>query len=379
MFREIAQALTQSIDEITRNWVDSLRLSARTEVHKQLLTADMVDGIKGMLSNLAQAIEARQTPEGDNLELPADKEQTANSVQVTVTGPMQRGRTTKPLVGPLAQAQSVAASLGKLRHKQHYDIHEVIYEYVELRKEVWSALRGSLPDEAMWPPVVISYIDWLLDETMLVTVDNFYATSVRHLENRAIGDDTTQLYNKDYFRKRLNEELRRAVRYSEPISVVMVDMDNLKKINDTFGHPAGDESLKAIAAAIRHTCRQSDVPCRYGGDEFVVILPETNKEQALTFAHRVIAAVRSLSVILVPAEQHDSHRDMGKDRVATHATGALGDESITGKSPLFAPSPTVSIGLASFPEDARNPETLLAKADNALYRAKNDGRNRVAE
>jgi diguanylate cyclase (GGDEF)-like protein len=213
---------------------------------------------------------------------------------------------------------------------------------------------------------------------MLATLDTFYDTSVRNLERRAIGDTTTQLFNKDYFRQRLNDELRRAQRYYEPISVVMIDMDNLKKINDTFGHQAGDESLKAVASAIRHSCRQSDVPCRYGGDEFVVILPETNKEQARKFANNVIAAVRGLSILLVPSD-YAEHLRSGEDKEISHMRGIQGEENREASSLLFVPSLTVSIGLASYPEDARNPETLLAKADNALYRAKNAGRNRIAE
>jgi diguanylate cyclase (GGDEF)-like protein len=374
MYREIARVLTNNIDEITRKWVEALRLSARTEVHKQLLSSEIVDGVKGMLANLAKTIEAGESSEEESLDLPAIKELAA-AANPTETGPMQRTRATKPLIGPLAQAQTAAASLGKLRHKQHYDISEVVYEYMKLRQELWSALRTALPYELAWSPTVLSYIDRLLDELMLVTVDCFYGTSIRNLEKRAIADTTTQLYNKDYFRKRLNEELRRAVRYGQPISIVMIDMDNLKKINDTFGHPVGDEALKAIAAAILHTCRQTDVPCRYGGDEFVVILPETNKEQARAFANRVMAAVENLSILVVSAGQQDSH----KGDVSPLTTGVLADEGIMGRSPVFAPSPTVSIGLASFPEDARNPETLLAKADDALYRAKNEGRNRVAE
>lgn len=372
MFDEIAQALTHGIDEITRIWVESLRLSARTEVHKQLLTAEIVDGIKGMLANLAKAIELQEDPDGERSDIPVTVE---SATRATTTDPSLRLRSTKPLSGPLAQAASAAVSLGKLRHKQHYGITEVLYEYVKLREAVWSVLRLAFPDETIWPSDVLRYVNRLLDELMLLTADCFYETSVRNLEKRAIGDTTTQLYNKDYFRQRLNDELRRAVRYNEPISIVMVDMDNLKKINDTFGHPLGDEALKAIAAAIKHTCRQSDVPCRYGGDEFAVILTETNKEQARVFAGRLMATVQSLSILLVPA----GHQEAQEDETSRKITGTLGDETLTGKSPLFAPSPTVSIGLASFPEDARNPETLLAKADNALYRAKNEGRNRIAE
>jgi diguanylate cyclase (GGDEF)-like protein len=379
MLSSIARVLTDSIDEITRRWVDDLRLSERTEVHKQLLSSEIVDGIKGMLANLAQTIEAREAPEGEVLALPPPEPRTDGDGQegLGASGQLARPRTTKPLAGPMVQAQYAAATLGKLRHKQHYDIAEVVYEYVKLRQEIWATLRASeAAEEQFRSPVVLSYIDRLIDELMLVTIDNFYDTSVRSLEKRAIGDDTTKLYNKDYFRQRLNEELRRAVRYGQPISVVMVDVDNLKKINDTYGHPVGDEALRAVASAVRHTCRQTDVPCRYGGDEFVVILPETNRAQAIAFADRVMAAVRSLAVLVVPAE---GQREHAEHPASPLTSPALPESELIGKSPLFAPSPTVSIGVASFPEDARNPETLLTKADDALYRAKKGGRNRVAE
>src|SRR5690349_12009729 len=139
MSREIAQVLTQNIDEITRKWVDNLRLSNRTEVHKQLLSAEIVDGIKGMLANLAQTIEAGETPESESIDLPAGEPKTINPAYTVQTGPFRRLKGTRPLAGPLAQAQAAAAALGKLRHKQHYDIGEVIYEYVTLRHEVWYA------------------------------------------------------------------------------------------------------------------------------------------------------------------------------------------------------------------------------------------------
>ena len=374
MFRDIATVLTQSIDEITRRWVEALRTSERTEVHKQLLTAEIVDGMKGILSNLAQTIEARESPEGEEFDLLTGETTPGEPDPPDPAEDTARTTITNPLNGPLARAQSAASALGKLRHKQHYEIGEVVFEYVKLRQEIWAALRSELPDTTLWPPNVVAYVDRLLDELMLVALDSFYDTSVRTLEQRAIGDTTTQLYNKDFFRQRLNEELRRAVRNGQPIAIVMIDLDNLKQINDTYGHPVGDEALKAVASAIRHTCRQSDVPCRYGGDEFVVILPETNKEQARAFASRVMGAVQSLSILVVPAEGQREHASAGE---AARITSTLADEDIVGKSPLFAPSPTVSIGLASFPEDARNPETLLAKADDALYRAKNEGRNRV--
>jgi diguanylate cyclase (GGDEF)-like protein len=140
----------------------------------------------------------------------------------------------------------------------------------------------------------------------------------------------------------------------------MLDMDHLKEINDTYGHQAGDSVIKAVTRAICDTCRQIDIPCRYGGDEFAVILPETSKPQAVVFAERTLNTLRGVTVALLHTGSLTAHGE-GK-------SGAL--ETIVA-------APTVSIGLASFPEDGRNPDTLISKADEALYSAKRQGRNMV--
>ena len=168
--------------------------------------------------------------------------------------------------------------------------------------------------------------------------------------------------------------MRRAIRYAEPLSIVMMDLDLLKSINDAYGHPAGDQAIRAISAVIRNTCRQTDVPCRYGGDEFAVILPETSREHALAFAERVMKAVQSLSIILVPVD----HAQTQEGEAIAEVRDRITTGELESKSPVFAPTPTISVGVASFPDDARNPEILLAKADAALYKAKNEGRNRIS-
>jgi diguanylate cyclase (GGDEF)-like protein len=368
----IPQILTESIDEIVRKWVGDLRGNSRTEVHKQLLSADIVDGVKVMLANLAQAIEGQEVPNDEPLPVPIT---TGVLTDAALPETAKRVKAPQPMEGSLARALAAASSLGRLRHRQAYEIQEVLYEYVKLRQRIWAILRSAGISGDSLPFEDVAYVDRLLDELMLTTVESFYTTSLRDLEKRAIHDPLTQLYNKDYFHQRLNDELRRAVRYAEPISVAILDMDHLKTINDTFGHPAGDEAIKAISAAIKDTVRQSDVPCRYGGDEFIVILPETSKAQACAFANRVIRAVRNLSLVLVPGHQTtwEGGNSTLQEIRESLATGKLDDHSA-----ITAPAPTISIGIAAFPEDARNPETLLAKADAALYRAKNEGRNRIA-
>ena len=364
MFEEIAEILTHNIDEITRRWVEGLRHSLRTEVQKHMLTAEIVDGIKAILANLAQAVENREAPDHETLPLFLIS---GTDSSILTSADKRQPRVTRPLGGPFAWAQQSAASQGKQRHSQEYEVHEVLLEWIMLRQIVWDVLRvetatANVPLQIEF----VQYFDRLLDEMALSSLENFYNASVRDLEKRAIHDPLTQLYNKDYFRQRLNEELRRAVRYTEALTIAMIDMDNLKPINDTYGHPVGDAVIHAVATAIRNSTRQPDVPCRYGGDEFAVILPETNKVQAKVMAERVLRTLQNSSVVVAQS---------GQSAPASTEEATEGLE--TSNLPLMVQVPSVSIGLAAFPEDARNPEMLLAKADAALYQAKRAGRNRI--
>ncbi|HET6313728.1 MAG TPA: diguanylate cyclase [Chloroflexia bacterium] len=366
MFQEIAEILTHNIDEITRRWVEGLRQSQRTEVQKHMLTAEIVDGIKAILANLAQAIETREAPEHETLPLFLISGTDSASVPAAES---RKQRGTRPLGGPFGWAQQSAASQGKQRHSQDYELHEVLIEWIMLRQIVWDVLRVEAAVHGLAVPVeFVQYFDRLLDEMSLASLENYYNASVRDLEKRAIHDPLTQLYNKDYFRQRLNEELRRAVRYAEPLTVAMIDMDGLKPINDTYGHPVGDAVIQAVGFAIRNSSRQPDVPCRYGGDEFAVILPETNKVQARVMSERILRALQNASVVVTQTGQAAATADL-----ISGTTEALSTTNL----PLVVSVPTVSIGLAAFPDDARNPEMLIAKADAALYQAKRGGRNRI--
>jgi len=371
MLQTIADVITANIEEITKRWVDDLRQNGRTEIHNQLLTSEIVSGMKGMLANFAEALAARDTPDHEIppiITLPRLYRITSTLSDKLDKPEKPRQQGTAPLNGPFARAQQAATSHGILRQRQNYEIHEVVVEYIRLRQIIWDTLRKHIPPEDIQGLVeVTQYIDWMLDELMLTTVEHFYSASVRDLEKRALRDPLTQLYNKDYFTQRLGGELRRAVRSGDPLTVAMLDLDHLKEINDTHGHVAGDAVITAVAAAIRDTCRRSDVPCRYGGDEFAVILPETGKEQGQVFAERVMRAIQNLTIVVSPTE--------GPKRAADFESGG---KLTSAKLPPLLDAPTISIGLATFPDDARNPETLLAQADAALYRAKNEGRNRVA-
>jgi diguanylate cyclase (GGDEF)-like protein len=162
------------------------------------------------------------------------------------------------------------------------------------------------------------------------------------IEKMAVTDGLTGLFNHRHFQEKLSEEFKRMQRFGNPLSLFLVDIDFFKKINDTYGHPAGDEVLREVAGAIRETIRNVDIAARYGGEEFAVILPETNHEGAQRMAERLrkVIAERAFSLD-------------GKARRVT-----------------------VSIGVATSPYDTGSRDELIGKADQALYQAKRSGRDR---
>ncbi len=159
----------------------------------------------------------------------------------------------------------------------------------------------------------------------------------------SIYDSLTESYNRRYFMMRLLEEFSRAQKFSLNISFVMIDIDNFKKINDTYGHLVGDVVLKEIAKAIKENVREIDSVSRLGGEEFAVILPETDKAAAIIAAERI------------------------RGKVSQKMIRAF-DEVL---------SVTISIGIASFPQNTLYADVLMEIADKALYQAKQSGKNQV--
>jgi diguanylate cyclase (GGDEF)-like protein len=151
----------------------------------------------------------------------------------------------------------------------------------------------------------------------------------------AVRDGLTGLFNRRYFNELINVEINRIKRAPAALSLLMLDIDNFKNYNDTQGHPAGDEVLKNAAKVFKDSVRAMDIVCRYGGEEFIIMLPQTGKPGAKIIAERLRVQVG-----------------------------------------LYLPT-TVSIGIASLPEDAQSIEELIHKADDALYQAKNSGKNKT--
>ncbi len=178
-----------------------------------------------------------------------------------------------------------------------------------------------------------------------VALTILHAQYVAKVEAEATIDALTGLYNYRHFLGLLDREFKRAVRYNRPLALFMVDIDHFKHYNDTYGHPAGNEVLRQVAEIIKTNCRDVDFIVRFGGEEFVVLLPETGTAEAFDIAERIRDAIARF-----PFAGRNSQPG-----------GAL----------------TVSIGVAAYPQDALGDKEILDHADTALYLAKRLTRNRV--
>jgi diguanylate cyclase (GGDEF)-like protein len=173
-------------------------------------------------------------------------------------------------------------------------------------------------------------------------------SNARHHERvreLTLVDEHTGLYNARHLHRSLETEVARAARFVRPVSVIFFDLDRFKLVNDAHGHQAGSALLREVGEVMRATLRAMDVPVRYGGDEFVVVLPEAGREQASVAAERLAQALRARTFL----------RDRGLE---VHVTA--------------------SFGLATYPEDGDGPDDLLRAADAAMFRAKAAGRDAIA-
>lgn len=194
---------------------------------------------------------------------------------------------------------------------------------------------GSALVTWLFPMLLVGYV------TTMLANDIYLAFS--RLKTDAQTDDLTGLYNQRAFVELLDRLLRHAQRHRQPMSLLMVDCDNLKQVNDKHGHEAGNLLLRSIAEGFRETLRGGDYAARYGGDEFAALLPDTPSDQALLVAERLRTGLSSASFCY------------------------RGETFVT----------SVSIGVACFPQHGRNADELLHAADNAMYVSKSEGRNRI--
>ena len=189
---------------------------------------------------------------------------------------------------------------------------------------------------------------------ILITLTDILALTIvnlrlfKQVERQSVVDQLTGVHNRRYFDRKIAEEIDRVRRYERDLSLIYLDMDNLKEINDELGHDQGDLVLKEIARLIHQSSRRIDVVCRWGGDEFILILPETSLEEAKSKAENIRALI---------AEYPFPRIDSGED-----------DKPV---------SVSVSVGVANLDHEETDPASLFKKVDEAMYRAKENGKNRV--
>ena len=191
-------------------------------------------------------------------------------------------------------------------------------------------------------PETVAFLGQVANQSYIVLENSRLFERVRNL---SIRDGVTGLYNHRHIVEMVQAEFDRVDRYQNPFSVLMIDIDHFKRVNDEHGHPAGDAVLREIAVVIEGCLRTVDSVGRYGGEEFVVLLPHTPHDEAMQTAERV------------------------RSQVATHVF----------RPPQSVPlQVTISVGVATAPADANTASAVIKEADKALYRAKSAGRDRTA-
>ena len=206
-------------------------------------------------------------------------------------------------------------------------------------------LQGKNGDEV---PVEISLNPVTINDELFVSVLLHDISKQKNMEDElrylACHDALTGLYNRNKMDLKLNEEIQRACRYKHTMSIFMLDIDHFKDVNDTYGHDVGDEVLKHVANEIERSIRTTDFAARFGGEEFIIILPETTTQKAKELAERLRKSIANIHI----------HTKYDKDIKLT-----------------------VSIGIATYPSHAKTAPELLKAADTAMYAAKEAGRNQV--
>lgn len=246
----------------------------------------------------------------------------------------------KNLVKRLAISSIAGALVG-------YFIVHPFFIFVEhhLAHHYYSALKSILMSfgvEHLLTAITSVMIGFIIGFTVGLYVNKISYLNEKSLQ-LSITDDLTQIYNRRHLMNELNKEIERSKRFSLNLSIIMLDIDNLKNINDIHGHLIGDQAIQSIAKLLIINVRKIDFVARYGGDEFVIFMPETDTNTARILAVRL------------------------KDKISKDTI------NITGLSAKI----TISIGIANFPNNAKNMDDLICKADKALYGAKREGKDRI--
>lgn len=215
---------------------------------------------------------------------------------------------------------------------------EYYWEAVQRHRDDLSIRLGRRID------LISAMSDFLKTETQLFSSTRIVEIgSFERIIHETIHDSLTGLFNRTYFNETLEQQISLAKRYLNDLSILFIDIDNFKEINDTYGHIAGDTALKKTAEIIRREKRDSDTAARYGGEEFVLVMPHTDSSNAMVLGERIRKEIEQTILFYEDKQIHL----------------------------------TISGGLASFPYDSQDPKQLLAMADSAVYFAKGAGKNNI--
>jgi diguanylate cyclase (GGDEF)-like protein/PAS domain S-box-containing protein len=236
-----------------------------------------------------------------------------------------------------------ATSIENARRRLAGEVNQVVYGFQGVRKD-GSKIDVEIHASTMQIGGKRALISVLLDVTERMRAEREMWLLQQKLADQSVHDTLTGLHNRHYLQDALARELALAERQGHPVSVIMADIDHFRKVNEQYGHLAGDEILRAFGAILKRNARASDIYCRYGGEEFLLVFPQMPAEKAAAraeqFRRTVAAAPLRYGATAIPI--------------------------------------TASFGVAIFPDNGRSGDCVIDAADKALYEAKNNGRNRVA-
>jgi diguanylate cyclase (GGDEF)-like protein len=238
--------------------------------------------------------------------------------------------------GPGGLYYRQATALGLLQHDETGGIGPLTDSLDALEEAIWDRLSGGLRQQDREVLALVRIMRIALHRVMTTAAQAYHERSSAELDRLAHTDTLTALHNRRYLEQELERHIELYKRYKHPFAVLMLDLDSLKLVNDTFGHAAGDEALKHLASVMRANIRDTDIPCRFGGDEFIILMPEADKNAIQAVGRRIAESI-------------------SKTRVR------LGGGFV---------SLEVSFGASACPADGTAADALLKQADAQLYAAK---------
>lgn len=294
--------INQSVGEITQRWIEAVRADRNIPSADDLEEPLLLDAVPLVLEEILKVVEVDDTK-------------------------------------IMHERICSAARHGRERAQEHFDVRELVREYQLLREHIFLHMRGQTEQFARLgmgdSATICLRIGAALDEAMRETMNAFVEEHMLQLRRLSRTDSLTGLFNHRIFYERLKDELNRARRYDSPLSIALIDLDDFKSVNELKGHQFGDHLLIRSAERMRADLRQTDILCRYGGDEFGIILPETGRKDAQAMLSRLA----------------EDFKELGKGEGAPQGFG-------------------MSFGLASQPEDEGTVRRMVKVADDRLILSK---------